>query len=111
MEQLALTRNALLARIVSGLRADHRFPAAWLAGSFGRGEEDEYSDLDIVVVVSNDAAEAMCSSDRQTGAGAPGPRTEVISSFGTPAIVHEQHANAPADGAFTAVIYESGAGR
>ena len=108
MEQLERERNALLARMVSGLRSDDRFPAAWLAGSFGRQEEDEYSDLDVIVAVSEDAVEALCSSDRPTGAGSPGPRMDLISSFGTPAIVHEQHANAPPGGAFTAVIYESG---
>ena len=98
----------MLEVIAVRLRSDDRFPAAWLSGSIGRGEEDAYSDVDIVVAVSANASHALCSSDRQTGAGSTRPRMVIISSFGEPAIVHEQHANAPPGGAFTAVVYESG---
>lgn len=39
-------RDAWLLRTVDFLRADNRFAATWLAGSFGRGDHDEVSDID-----------------------------------------------------------------
>lgn len=44
---------ALLLRIVDLLRAEPRVLAAWLYGSHGRGEADEYSDLDVWVVTED----------------------------------------------------------
>lgn len=38
--------------IATLLEADHRIQAAWLEGSFGRGEEDRYSDIDLHVLSS-----------------------------------------------------------
>ncbi len=48
-------RDALFGRIREELEADERVVAAWLAGSFGRGTEDAWSDLDRHVVVRDDA--------------------------------------------------------
>lgn len=48
-------RDALFGRIREELEADERVVAAWLAGSFGRGTEDAWSDLDLHVVVRDDA--------------------------------------------------------
>jgi hypothetical protein len=45
--------DALLARVVEMLEADHRVRALWLAGSVGRGVADAGSDLDLVVTVSS----------------------------------------------------------
>lgn len=45
-------RERLLAEITEYLRNDERFVAAWLAGSYGRGEQTWQSDLDIHVVVA-----------------------------------------------------------
>ncbi|MBI2939659.1 MAG: nucleotidyltransferase domain-containing protein [Chloroflexi bacterium] len=47
-------RDELLARIVRVLQEDTRMVAAWLAGSFGRGEADAWSDLDLHVAVADD---------------------------------------------------------
>ncbi len=42
-----------LVRIVEVLRAEPRVLAAWLYGSHGRGDADEYSDLDVWVVTED----------------------------------------------------------
>jgi hypothetical protein len=101
---LERSRDELLARIVHRLEADERTPAAWLRGSFGRGEEDAYSDLDLSVVVDITKASGLCNTKRDGGRS----RLNFVSAFGEPVIVHEHHANAPGDGAFTAIIYASG---
>ena len=48
-------RAELLRRIEQGIRRDCRVRAAWLTGSVARGEDDALSDLDIFVVVADDA--------------------------------------------------------
>ncbi|MBC7804869.1 MAG: nucleotidyltransferase domain-containing protein [Akkermansiaceae bacterium] len=48
-----LTR--LLAACASLVQADSRAGAAWLAGSFGRGDADAYSDIDLHVLVPSEA--------------------------------------------------------
>ena len=47
-------RDDLLARIVGVLDADMRVRSAWLSGSFGRGEADAWSDLDLHVAIDDD---------------------------------------------------------
>ena len=46
-EQYAHNRDRLFQRILTYLQTDERFVAAWLTGSFGRGEEDNLSDFDL----------------------------------------------------------------
>jgi len=48
------TRDDLLERIVATLQADSRVVAAWLSGSFGRGVEDAWSDLDLHVAIEDE---------------------------------------------------------
>lgn len=43
-EQYTAARDELLAKIIAFLKDDPRFLAAWLAGSFGRGEQTWLSD-------------------------------------------------------------------
>ena len=57
--ELATTRDRLLAQVAGKLRADQRVVAAWLLGSFGRGEADEWSDLDLQVAVSDEALDGI----------------------------------------------------
>ena len=45
---------ALIAHINRQLSEDARVHSAWLSGSFGRGEADAWSDIDIIVVVDED---------------------------------------------------------
>jgi hypothetical protein len=98
-------RDAWLAATVATLRADGRFVAAWLAGSFGRGEADHASDLDLHVVVSEAAGSPLLDKPQQTQAGATPARLALFAQFGAPVIVHENHWNAICDGTFTYVRY------
>ncbi len=60
-------RTALLDRIVDFLKADTRVVAAWLSGSFGRGDAaiDAWSDLDLHIAVEDESFSAFLS-DRDT---------------------------------------------
>ncbi|MBN9392513.1 MAG: nucleotidyltransferase domain-containing protein [Chloroflexi bacterium] len=55
LETLGQNRDALLKRLTELLRADSRVEAVWLSGSFGRGENDEWSDLDLHVAVKDES--------------------------------------------------------
>ena len=55
---LAHQRDDLLARVEGALRSDERVLAAWLEGSFGRGTADAWSDIDLHIVVRDDALTA-----------------------------------------------------
>lgn len=101
----AAVREKLLAQILTVLTADGHFVAAWLTGSFGRNEADAVSDLDLTVVVADSHAETLCAYSRQVGAGTTEERMSLISQFGRPAVIHENHHNAPEGGSFTVVIY------
>ncbi len=61
-------REALLTHITETLKRDKRFVAAWLAGSYGRGEQTWSSDLDLHVVVADDYSELLCAQPWSTGA-------------------------------------------
>ncbi len=56
-----MDRDALHQRILETLRADARVLAAWLTGSFGRGDEDDYSDLDYWIVVADTDVDAVAA--------------------------------------------------
>ncbi|MCW3054855.1 MAG: hypothetical protein JWN14_4025 [Chthonomonadales bacterium] len=47
-------RDLLLASLTVALQKDPRVRAAWLWGSFGRGEEDDLSDLDPWIIVADE---------------------------------------------------------
>ena len=57
-------RNALLESLVVSLDADPCVRAAWLWGSFGRNEADDLSDLDLWVIVVDNAAAGFGSRCR-----------------------------------------------
>jgi predicted nucleotidyltransferase len=52
-------REAVLTRFIEACSNDDRITAAFLAGSFARGGSDEHSDLDLCVVVADEAAGQM----------------------------------------------------
>lgn len=54
LRALGAARDAVLARLVPALRADPRVVAAWLEGSFAAGTADDWSDLDLYVVVRDE---------------------------------------------------------
>lgn len=53
--RLSRRRDRILATLEDVLRADERVLAAWLEGSFGRGTADAWSDIDLHVVIRDDA--------------------------------------------------------
>jgi predicted nucleotidyltransferase len=59
LEQLGRERDRLLALVTQALEADPRVTAAWLSGSYGRGEADEWSDLDLHVAVVDEQLPAF----------------------------------------------------
>lgn len=82
-------RDRLLERIVLALAGDERIVAAWLAGSLGRDQSDDISDLDLRVVVRDDSlADIVANPDGFVRAIVP--------------VIMEIHApqNAPAGGAY-----------
>jgi hypothetical protein len=101
-------RTELLAHIIATLQNDQRFVAAWLTGSFGRGEQDDYSDLDIRVIVVGDYSEALCAQPWPHGARTTEERLALFALFGTPSVIYDAHGNAPEGGTFTYVLYENG---
>jgi predicted nucleotidyltransferase len=54
----------VVSRFVEACSADHRIVAALLFGSHARGEADEYSDLDLGVITSDDALENVMAERR-----------------------------------------------
>ncbi len=97
-------REALLAHITETLERDERFVAAWLAGSYGRGEQTWSSDLDLHVVVANDYSELLCAQPWLVGAKTTQERLALFKQFGEPVIVYDAHANNTMGGTFTYVL-------
>jgi predicted nucleotidyltransferase len=62
-ESFSEARERLLVRIVAALQRNQRVVGAWLSGSFGRDEADEWADLDLHVAVE-DAELASFLSER-----------------------------------------------
>jgi predicted nucleotidyltransferase len=54
LKEAEQVRDHLLAKVTHMLEADPRVTGAWLSGSYGRGEADEWSDLDLHVVVQDE---------------------------------------------------------
>jgi hypothetical protein len=98
-------REGLLTHIHQHLEADPRFMAAWLGGSYGRGEQDSVSDLDLFVVVQDGFAFPLCRRQAAKASGTTPERLELFRQFGEIANIHENHANAPLNGTFSAVLY------
>ena len=100
----AARRDAWLQQTVDTLQADDRFVAAWLAGSFGRGEHDEVSDLDFHVVLANDT-DPLLHKPASIWANTTPERRAVFEQFGALVITHENHWNAICDGTFSLLVY------
>lgn len=103
-------RTDLLEQITHTLQRDERFVAAWLAGSFGRGEQTWLSDLDLHVIVSDPFSPSLCATPWQTGAKTTAERLTLFRQFGTPGLIFERttHAN-PMSGVLTNVVYQESA--
>ena len=59
LKKLGEERDHLLEQVMQVLQADSRVTGAWLSGSYGRGEVDEWSDLDLHVVVQDEYLSAV----------------------------------------------------
>jgi hypothetical protein len=102
-------RENLLAEITENLHNDERFIAAWLAGSFGRGQQTWASDLDLHVVVAEEYSETLCAKPWMSGARTTPERQALFEQFGTPSTLFEAHSNNQLGGTFTYVLYEESA--
>ncbi len=98
-------RDRLLETISASLAGDPRFSAAWLAGSFGRGDADAVSDIDLTVIVADEYASQMCAQPERATARPPDARLALFAEFGRIAFVSEYNPNAPPGGTSTAVMY------
>lgn len=63
----------LLQRVRVAFEEDARVCAAWLFGWCARGDDDALSDLDLTVVVSDDAVAAVAGGPFLWCAGGPSP--------------------------------------
>jgi hypothetical protein len=102
-------RESLLQAIAEKLSADERFVAAWLTGSFARGEQDTLSDIDITLVVADQHSQALCARPNMVSAQTTKERYELFCLFGQPALIHENNNNAPEGGTFTFIAYNQNA--
>lgn len=109
LKAYAAARETLLAQIINALMTDERFVAAWLTGSFGRNEADTFSDIDLTVIVDDAYSKILCTRLQQAGASTTNERLALVSTFGEPIIIHENHNNAPEEGSFTFVLYSNSA--
>ena len=102
-------RESFLQAVVEKLSKDERFVAAWLTGSFARGEEDILSDIDITLVVADEDCQTLCARPKMVSAQTTKERYDLFRLFGQPALLHENNNNAPAGGTFTFVAYDQNA--
>ncbi len=91
-----LEREALLNRILVYLQNDPRISSAWLAGSIGRGEDDELSDLDLWLAVKHEHIVPLVKARRACAAQA-----------GDVILLVEAPQNAPAGGGYLAAAYDA----
>lgn len=82
MARHSLERDRMLAVATGVLVGDERFVAAWLSGSFGRGDDDALSDVDLTAVVAEVHADRLCHRSRQVGAGTTPERVAIPRSIG-----------------------------
>jgi predicted nucleotidyltransferase len=102
-------REAFLPVVVEKLSTDERFVAAWLTGSFARGEADTLSDIDITLVVADEYCQTLCARHNMLSAQTTKERYDLFCLFGQPALIHENNNNAPGDGTFTFIAYDQSA--
>jgi hypothetical protein len=102
-------QESFLEAIVEQLSTDERFVAAWLAGSFAKGEADTLSDIDITLVVADEYCQTLCARPKMVSAQTTKERYDLFRLFGQPALIHENNNNAPAGGTFTFIAYDQNA--
>jgi len=108
-ETYSKNREAFLHILTERLSSDERFVAAWLTGSFGRGEQDTLSDIDITLVVSDEHCRTLCARPKMVSAQTTKERYDLFCLFGQPALIHENNNHAPEGGTFTFIAYDQNA--
>lgn len=93
----ALERDRWVSSVVPVLAEDPAYLGAWLIGSLASGDHDEWSDIDLVIVVSDEGAESPASD-------------AVFSLLGSVLSTREVKANAPEGGRFVSVMYATAFG-
>jgi len=101
----AQKREQMLTTLTEMLRNDERFVAAWLAGSYGRGEQTVGSDLDLHVVVADAYSEVLCAKPWEAGAKTTPERLALFSQIEAPSFAGDVHQNNQLGGTFTYVAY------
>ena len=99
------SREHLLSQMTETFLNDETFVAAWLTGSYSRNDADAVSDLDLTVVISDQASESLCRKTQQISSQTINERLELFRKFGEVAILHENNNNAPEAGTFTFTLY------
>ncbi|HET9015608.1 MAG TPA: hypothetical protein VFN57_08425 [Thermomicrobiaceae bacterium] len=89
----------LLDRATKFLAADPAVAAAWLAGSLGRDEADDLSDLDLWAAVEDGHMPRVVAA-----------RHDLVARLGQPLLVQEATWNVPSGGAYLLVLYPGEAG-
>jgi hypothetical protein len=102
-------RESFLQTIIEKLSSDKRFVAAWLTGSFAKGEQDALSDIDITLVVTDEHCQSLCTRPKMVSSQTSKERHQLFSMFGNPALLHENNNNAPDGGTFTFITYDQNA--
>ncbi len=92
-------REALIQRVTILLKDDERVVGAWLAGSLGRGEADDLSDVDLWLAVADEHCPAIVAG-----------RRDYVARLGRPLLLEDAPQNAPAGGGYLLVLYPGQAG-
>lgn len=109
VESYFKTKEVFLEALIEKLSSNEQFVAAWLTGSFSRGEQDALSDIDITLVVADERCQTLCARSKLVSAQTTKERYDLFCLFGQPAFIHENNHNAPEGGTFTFVAYDQNA--
>ena len=90
-----IENKELLTQITNYLASDPRVMAAWLFGSLGRGDADEWSDIDIFVVIADAYVKEILSE-----------RLQFVNQVGKTIFFVEAPQNAPQDGGYLMAFYD-----
>lgn len=74
----------LIARFSDACASDHRVVAAFVGGSIARGDADQYSDVDLCVVTTDEAADDVFAD-----------RAAIVAPLGTPLFLEDWGGEAP----------------
>lgn len=88
-------RSTLIEKLREALASDERVAAVWAHGSLGRGEEDVLSDIDLIVMTVEGAAESFIHA-----------LPDVVSRVAPVALANPMPVNAPEDGYFVGMLYD-----